>query len=432
MIPILYKFLAAGVLFIFAFLQLGKGGNKNIQFIEYIMICFPFIAITLLPSIGYPTIFDITTLIFVVFFYRPRSSMAILMKNYTYLLFVFIAALIFGGIGADSMSYNTMPDLAQLISVFAFVKIVLDEIVIHPIYFNRFIQLLNITAKASLIFLICQFIFGAGFSFEKTPNVNVLQGSQIRFPSFFQDPQKYAQFLSAGFFISLIQTKERNASRWTFYVLPIAIIVALLFSGGRAGLLGLMIGIGLIVLLGNSKYRLAIIIAAIFIFFISTQYADKMSIFNRESTIADSYDFRFEIWKDAFEIFKAHPFFGIGIGNYAEYVSLHNPDQYWVANNVYTAYDHPESGYLKLLTEFGSIGFLAYFLFIVIPMIKGIKHYWQTRDSVSLLLIAALLSWMVGFTTVYSLSDSRIALYIGIITILLIVRYKLQLVNESV
>jgi len=87
---------------------------------------------------------------------------------------------------------------------------------------------------------------------------------------------------------------------------------------------------------------------------------------------------------------------------------------------------------LKLLTEFGSIGFLAYFLFIVIPMIKGIKHYWQTRDSVSLLLIAALLSWMVGFTTVYSLSDSRIALYIGIITILLIVRYKLQLVNESV
>ena len=432
MIPILYKILASAVLFIFAFLQLWKRGNKNIQFIEYIMFCFPFIAITLLPSIGYPTIFDITTLIFVVFFYRPRSSTAISMKKYTYLLLFFIGALILGSIGAPSISYNTMPDLAQLISVFVFVKIVFDEIAINPIYFNRFIQLLNITVKASLLFLICQFIFGTSFSFEKTPNVNVLQGSQIRFPSFFQDPQKYAQFLSAGFFISLIQTKERNDSRWTFYILPIAIIVAILFSGGRAGLLGLVLGIGLIVVLGNSKYRLAIIIATLCISLISLQYADKMSIFNRESTLADSYDFRFEIWKDAFEIYKAHPFFGIGIGNYAAYVSIHNPDQYWVANNEYTAYDHPESGYLKLLTEFGSIGFIAYFLFIIIPMIKGIKHYRQTRDSTSLLLIAALLSWMVGFTTVYSLSDSRIALCIGIITILLIIRYKLQLVNESV
>lgn len=431
MIPILYKFLAGAVLFMFAFLQLWKSGNKNIQFIEYIMICFPFIAITLLPAIGYPTIFDITSLIFLLFFYRPRTDVAISLKKYTYLLYVLFGALIFGGIGAESMSYNTMPDLAQLISVIAFVKIVFDEIAINPSYFNRFIQLLNLAAIASLVFLICQFIFGTGFSFEKTPNVNVLQGNQIRFPSFFQDPQKYAQFLSAGFFISLIQTKDRNASSWTFYLLPIAIIVAILFSGGRAGLLGLVLGIGLIIILGNSKYRLAIIIAIFSIVLISTQYADKMSIFNRESTLSDSYDFRFEIWKDAFEIFKSHPFFGIGIGNYAAYVSIHNPDQYWVASNVYTAYDHPESGYLKLLTEFGSIGFIAYFLFILIPIIKGLKYYWFSKDSITLLLIAALLSWLVGFTTVYSISDSRIALYIGLITILLILRYKLQLVNES-
>ena len=432
MAPILYKLLASSVLSIFAFLLLWLKGNMNKQYIKFILICFPFIAITLLPSIGYPTIFDITTLIFVLFFYKPRNYKGVSMKNYIYILLLFFISLIFGGIGAESMSYNTMPDLVQLICVFAFIKILFDEIMIDLNFHDQLINLLNLTVILSLLFLLGQFIFGPQFSYDKTPNVNVLQGDNIRFPSFFQDPQKYAQFLSAGFFISLIQTSFRNTTKWTFYLLPIAIFVALLFSGGRAGLLGLLLGVSLILILGNSKYRIAIIIAIMGVLLISTQYASQIPIFNRESTFSDSYEFRFEIWRDAFEIFKTHPLFGIGIGNYAAYVTIHNPDQYWVANNIYTAYDHPESGYLKLLTEFGMIGFLAFFSLIIIPIIKGLKHYFNTRDYTSLLIIAAILSWIVGFTTVYSLSDIRIALYIAIITILLIIRYKLKLVNASI
>lgn len=432
MAPILYKLLASSVLSIFAFLLLWLKGNMNKQYIKFILICFPFIAITLLPSIGYPTIFDITTLIFVLFFYKPRNYKGVSMKNYIYILLLFFISLIFGGIGAESMSYNTMPDLVQLICVFAFIKILFDEIMIDLNFHDQLINLLNLTVIFSLLFLLGQFIFGPQFSYDKTPNVNVLQGDNIRFPSFFQDPQKYAQFLSAGFFISLIQTSFRNTTKWTFYLLPIAIFVALLFSGGRAGLLGLLLGVSLILILGNSKYRIAIIIAIMGVLLISTQYASQIPIFNRESTFSDSYEFRFEIWRDAFEIFKTHPLFGIGIGNYAAYVTIHNPDQYWVANNIYTAYDHPESGYLKLLTEFGMIGFLAFFSLIIIPIIKGLKHYFNTRDYTSLLIIAAILSWIVGFTTVYSLSDIRIALYIAIITILLIIRYKLKLVNASI
>ena len=432
MAPILYKLLASSVLSIFAFLLLWLKGNMNKQYIKFILICFPFIAITLLPSIGYPTIFDITTLIFVLFFYKPRNYKGVSMKNYIYILLLFFISLTFGGIGAESMSYNTMPDLVQLICVFAFIKILFDEIMIDLNFHDQLINLLNLTVILSLLFLLGQFIFGPQFSYDKTPNVNVLQGDNIRFPSFFQDPQKYAQFLSAGFFISLIQTSFRNTTKWTFYLLPIAIFVALLFSGGRAGLLGLLLGVSLILILGNSKYRIAIIIAIMGVLLISTQYASQIPIFNRESTFSDSYEFRFEIWRDAFEIFKTHPLFGIGIGNYAAYVTIHNPDQYWVANNIYTAYDHPESGYLKLLTEFGMIGFLAFFSLIIIPIIKGLKHYFNTRDYTSLLIIAAILSWIVGFTTVYSLSDIRIALYIAIITILLIIRYKLKLVNASI
>ena len=351
------------------------------------------------------------------------------MKHYTYLLLIFLISLLFGGIGAESFSYDTIPDFIQLICVLSYVKILFDEIALDLSFFEKFIQLLNLAMLTSLIFLFFQLIFGPQFSFDKTPNINVLQGDKIRFPSFFQDPQKYAQFLSAGFFISLIQTNSRNSNKWTFYLLPLAIIVGLLFSGGRAGLLGLLLGVSLIVLLGNARIRIAVFIALVTVGLLTIQFGSYMSIFNRESTYLDAYEFRFEIWKDAFEIFKSHPYFGIGIGNYAAYVSIHFPDQYWVANNTYTPFDHPESGYLKILVEFGSIGFLALFAFIFVPILKGIKYYLKTKDQISLLLIAALLSWMVGFTTVYSLSDSRISVLIAVITILIIVRYKHHLVH---
>ena len=432
MSPILYKILAGTILFIFAFMLLMVKGNKNIQFIEFVLYIFPFISITLLPSIGYPTIFDLITLTFLLFFYRPRTGLGISMKTYTYLLFIFFLSLLFGGINADTISYDSIPDLVQLICIFCFLKIMFDEIVLNPFFFNQIIKLINLAMVVSIVFLCCQFIFGTQFSFDKTPNVNVLQGDKIRFPSYFQDPQKYAQFLSAGFFISLIQTNTRKSTNWTFYLLPVSILSALLFTGGRAGLMGLILGISLIALFGSTRYKLAILIAILSIMLISLLYADQISIFNRESTFSDAYEFRFEVWKDAFEIFKAHPYVGIGIGNYAAYVSIHNPDQYWVASNVYTAFDHPESGYLKLLVEFGLVGFLALFSLIILPIIQGIKYYIKSKDYVTLLLIAAILSWFVGFTTVYSLSDSRIALIVAIIVILLIARYKIHLVNESI
>jgi O-antigen ligase len=432
MTPILYKLLVAAILLVFIFTLVLRKGNKNRQFIQYILYFFPFIAITLIPSIGYPNIFVLTILIFTLFFYRPRSDLDSSMKKYTYLLLLFLSALFLGGLGANSITHDSVRDFLQLLSVFVFVKIVLDEIIYDPNYFDVFIKSLNFIVFMSILFLGCQFIFGPEFSFDKTQNVNILQGNLIRYPSFFQDPQKYAQFLSASFFISLIHTSSRNTVKWSFYILPVMIIAALLFSGGRAGFLGLLLGVSLIVLLGNPRFRATIIITAGVILFISMQYADQMSIFNRESTFSDAYDFRFEIWNDAYEIFKTNPFLGIGIGNYATFVSIHNPDQYWVASNVYTAYDHPESGYLKLLVEFGIFGFILFFSFILIPIVKGITFYLNTKDHTTLLLIAALLSWMVGFTTVYSLSDSRILIYIAVITLLLIIRYKNNLVNESI
>ena len=134
----------------------------------------------------------------------------------------------------------------------------------------------------------------------------------------------------------------------------------------------------------------------------------------------ETYDFRYAIWQDAFDIFLKNPFFGIGLGNYSHYVSIHNPDQVWVQDGDFVYFDHPESGYLKFLTEMGGAGFVCLYTLILTPLIRGFFLYVRTRDFATIFMIAAVLSWMVGFWSTYSFGDIRIEILIVTILCLLI------------
>ena len=271
------------------------------------------------------------------------------------------------------------------------------------------------------VFLAFQFLIGPTFSFAKSQNINVAGGMSIRYPSFFQDPQKYAQYLSASSLLMLLLPGlVKGKSSQAGLLLCGLSMIALLFTGGRAGLGGWLIGLLIIVALGNAQYRAAIISVAILVSIFIYNFADAIPIFKRDD-LADAYAFRYTIWQDAFAIFQDNPFFGIGLGNYANYVSTHNPDQYWISDNEVTLYDHPESGYLKLLTEFGLIGFIIAMLFVIKPIYDGISMYFKTKDLTLIILVSSVFTWIIGFYTVYSLGDIRIKLLIVSILCMLIV-----------
>jgi O-antigen ligase len=181
--------------------------------------------------------------------------------------------------------------------------------------------------------------------------------------------------------------------------------------------------IGLVVF-SNARFRVAFIVIFGLLLSVAYFYAESFALFQRESTVADAYAFRYEIWKDAFGIFSDHAFWGIGSGNYANYVSLHHPDQYWIADNEVTYFDHPESGYLKLLVEYGITGFMVFCLFVLIPAFSAIRLYLKTRNIHYILPLASIVSWMVGFYTVYSLGDIRIFILVATLVSLLIVDHE--------
>ena len=398
---------------IFAYCMFLMKGNTNQHFILYILYLFPFMNIDIIPGVHSMSIFEVSTILFIIAFYKPKRSK---IRNIGYIhliIFIIIIAIIVGCFLAETITENTVKAIIQIGTVILYSKIVFEETIIDHAFIEKILKAVRMCLLFSFLFLVAQILFGSGISLSKSENINVAGGETIRFPSFFQDPQKYAQYLAMTGLLMFIPIE--NDKNWSIIMklLPYATIVAILITGSRAALGGMFIGLAYIYL---KKGRALFFIIISFIMAIIVMTVGKnLPVFKRAS-LSESYDFRNNIWNDAIEIYKIHPIWGIGAGNYSEYVRIHHPDQYWMGDNEMIFFDHPESGYLKWLIEFGTIGFLAFLSLILIPLIRSffIRH----NESCSIL-AATLISWLIGFYTLYSLGDLRIGIVVAVTTTLL-------------
>jgi O-antigen ligase len=424
MANIYYYLIAFFVIGIFGLLMMFSTQNKSQLYIKFILFVYPFISLDFFPTPLSPNLFDFITIIYIFMFYNHRKVTIQNGKAYLSTFYMLTFILFLGIYFADSFTYLTKTALLQYCTIFIYAKILIDECILNKDFIFSVIDYLKIPLIISLIFLVVQLIVGPSFSFDRSQNQNVMGGMSIRYPSFFQDPQKYSQFLAVSSLLLLIRKKGLDKASLYNVLLFVVSITAMMFTGGRAGLGGLLIGILFLVILGSTQYRATIIVASSFLFFILFNYAESLPMFNRVVSLSDDYEFRYSIWQDAFKIYLDHPIFGIGIGNYSHYVSLHNPDQFWWSDNVYAYFDHPESGYLKFLTEMGSIGFISIFILVLLPVYHAISVFRKVNNFNILILIAALLSWLVSFYTLYSFDDTRIKVLIVTIICFLITSYK--------
>jgi hypothetical protein len=121
-------------------------------------------------------------------------------------------------------------------------------------------------------------------------------------------------------------------------------------------------------------------------------------------------------------MFLDQPIFGIGIGNYQRHVVIYNPDQYWPTGDDIIPFDCPENGYLKLLSELGGPAFLIIFIFLLLPILRGVYLFFLKKDFILIYLFSAFLVWAIGFNSNYSFGDSRIEILVGIIIAMQIAR----------
>ncbi len=187
------------LLLYFILMFLGKT-HRNTLYIGFILIAFPFMGIDLMPSMFSLRIFDFISITFLILFYKKRKKVAVnqfASRILSFSFFMLIAVFVFNTFIGRELNASFYVSSLQLFTVAVFAKIVFDEFVHDENLLSRIIPWFRFMLLFSLLFLLMQLFFGTAFTFSKSPNINIDGGIVTRFPAYFQDPQKYAQFLAA-------------------------------------------------------------------------------------------------------------------------------------------------------------------------------------------------------------------------------------------
>jgi O-antigen ligase len=397
--------LITAALFLYVMLKSKQPAKDYLLFVVY------FYPLVFSPDSNY-SVFQFIT--YVYFIYSLRNDIPLFSNSKIYITFYFLACIFFSALNSEFVG-NSMIGIIKFLPIVIYLQILITECSKSPELIFRIVKGLRFTLVVSFAFLFLQLLLGVDFSLTLLDNPNIsFEG--VRYPGIFQDPQKHAQYLSAFSFIALIKEPGgKNLSKIN-YALFGGTVISLFLTGGRAALLGLVLGIFFIVLFSNAKIKFVGAIGIFLVAAVVISLSQYLIVFSRGESLEESFLIRNAIWQEAYKIFFKHPYLGIGIDNYAKYVEVHSPDQFWLVDGEKVFFDHPESGYLKFLTELGIFGFLGIFVFIFAGIIKGLKVFlFKVKDFNIIFLISALLSWFLGFYSVYSFTDTRITILIATI-----------------
>ena len=384
--------------------------------------CLPLMSLGVTPAaFGGLQVFAV--LAYFAFFFFIKDFIFISDKNkiYFYLFSGLMVILLTGSFYSEFVT-NSLFSILSVLPIFIFSRLLLKELFVNPGLMHKMIRVFQWSFLVAVVFMIMQMLVGITFNFYENrspglnPNVSAEEG--IRYPGFFMDAQMNTQFLGMLSFLFLINFKNIFKPAAVNYLLFSLVVVAVFLSGGRSGFFGLTAGFCFLILFLGWRMRYFIGLGT-FIAMVSMSFLkDSFILFKRMNTFDDSYTFRAYIWKEAYNIFLDHKFLGIGIGNYKDYANHYSSDQYYVLkDNSILLLDQPENGYLKLLTEFGIIGFVISFLLIIIPVSKALYAHLETRTNhFALFCIASIICWLVSFNSLYTLTDARIVILLTSLT----------------
>lgn len=412
-------------------LLLGRQPRRT--YLLFILFALPVIDLKITPGqYGSLSLFD--GLSYVMLFMQYKDFLSIFKVNKFY--FIAFCALLFllvlGSLNSHFIT-NSVFNLLSVAPVFIYGRLLILECAQDQAFVNTVIRALQITCLISIAFLALQMVVGLELRFYPELNQNALDPNGTRYPGYFHDSQKYAQFLAMLSFLFLINPKDIQKPTFINLLLFLLVVGAMFMTGGRSAFLGLCSGMLFLLLFAGMHYKKYIIVGCLAGGIVIAFFSQSLIIFNRQDDINNSLDFRQAIWSDAYKIYQSHPLLGIGVGNYKDFVSRYSQDQFLVLEDEIVWLDQPENGYLKILTEFGGAGFFLAFSLILGPVIGAMRAWFKKQtDGRVFLFIAPVVSWLVSFVSLYSLSDRRnLIVLVCMLSLLIYSSNRIKITHEE-
>lgn len=172
---------------------------------------------------------------------------------------------------------------------------------------------------------------------------------------------------------------ERNIPYILIPFVTVLILVAIVFSGSRGGFLSLFISISLFFFLSFLKKKKEILkiglsVLVLFVVLVSLwlPMGNISKVTARFQTVSKSFQERQEIWADSLAMASEFPFFGVGLGVFAEAYPKYN-QSFKVVEKKFVNHAHNE--YLELLCEAGLVGFFILVLGGLLALIGALRKY---------------------------------------------------------
>jgi O-antigen ligase len=161
----------------------------------------------------------------------------------------------------------------------------------------------------------------------------------------------------------------------------IVMILGLLFSASRMGIVSLLLSFSLISLLfRESQRRQRFSKTTVLIFGLAILWAVWIgldTVVSRFFTSSEDFKLRWMVWVNTFQIFKAFPIFGSGLGTFIHLFPMYR------SFHIGSYFTHAENDFLQLLSEVGLIGIgllLVVFIFLFFRAVSAIRSF-HSGDS---------------------------------------------------
>ncbi len=397
-------------------------GNKRSTYLLFVSYFLPFIDLWITPStLGNLSVFDGVTIVSVVLFFRDLISLNRGNKIYVLYSLLFLLLILLGSLSSEFKVWSLF-HIPPIVTPFIFAALLLRELKENPFFISRLISALKTSAWVGIFFMAMQLLIGIGFTAYENLNPNVINGSGFRYPGFFMDTQVNGSFMAMIAPLFLVNLYKPSSPTFKNYYQFAIMLLAVLLAGSRSPLIGLGAAIVFLTLFVGGKFRPVFLIFTIVAAGTATVLIDYIPIFQRFGELNDSLSFRASLWADAWKIFYKEYALGIGVENYQQYIMRYSQDQFLTLDDNEIAYlMQPENGYLKWLVEFGIFGTILLFLLILGPVLKVFIHYFNGKKvEVLFFFIAPIVTWLISFTSLYTLYDKRLlVLLIAFVTTLI-------------
>jgi O-antigen ligase len=375
-------------------------------------------------AMGGFTIFDIISFFCLLFFIRECVSISERKHNFYYfILFSLLILFALAGGLFSAFQADSMLTIFKIVPIFIYIRFLSKECSSNLLFFKKVIKALKFGFLLSLAFMLVQLIGGLQFTFYSILGDNTVmpESGLIRYPGFFFDSQLNGQYLSMVSFLFLFKSEQTNNKHALIqYSAFIGGAIAILLAGSRSAFGGFCLGLFIVFLMASQPHRIFIVALTTAGLIFYSIFSPLNGVIDRTNSLTEDYNFRQSIWQEALEISSSHPYLGIGAGNYKSYISRYFQDQYLLLDNEIVYFDHPENGYLKILVEFGSLGFGVFLFLILSPLFTSLLSFINNISDYRIsFLIAGILSWIVAFNTVYSIWDYRILIVVATFLVLL-------------